>query len=788
MRWTVLILVFLTAAGWVYPDFSYRNAYNLSSPPSTDVPLNFTIDTSAISGLMNQCQDARFSWMNQGEEAVSYWEGAWCGRADTVFWVFAPEASPNETFYFYYNSSQGTESNVSAVFGWPHCSLPFEDTGTVAEDVAGNYNGTYTDVSSGDGPLIKDGIFGNASQFEDTGDAINVSIGAVDGTINFTVEFWINTTKTGQYAILSGANSGQANEVTVMGNSGNLVVYVKGSSHSIPAGLNDGGWHHVAVTRDGSNVSMYVDGGYLGYYEPGADALAIDFNGLWIGQHQDGVGSFASGDELQGYLDELRIYNKSLSSGEISKRMVSGTQYLLREERLVKLKAFSGDGQDDSVTIDVMQGETIIYSSAGNMTEGLEEGMYNVSFSKSFSGQPFQAVFEDVNLSRPFTASLEFNDSYDGYMTPKISAATPILAAVPSGDFSRAKLTIPKNGVPVNRIIHCISWDISTQNCSAWEANATSDYDFSENSTHIIFYATTFDGYGGGDATTDVEVERIWFNTTDRVENQDIRISANISNPGGTDLLNVKIWFNGTDCNGVNYSIGETFVNVSSGGWNYSNITYGFGPCTHVVNVTADPDGAITEDDEGDNWNDTSLTIPLWGYYYGNTSFVKAAQDSEGNPIITWAPPQEGGNIYFIDIDSDVSFNKLWPMNGTDDFNELDLAIGSENFTDGVNDTYDSNGDGVADQTGWFVIFGRNITDVPVVDSYPGSPWVTGLMWDSDDGGTEYDGTQDVVFIVAINDSTQGAFGINDYEARVAALLRNLKGSNSMLAVYMEMT
>ena len=792
MKWALPMLLLVPIAAWLYPEFSYREEYNISFGSSLeDIALNISIDTLNLQGKTDQCRDVRFGWMNQSEEeALSYWFGNWCKRNDTLFWLLMPQVDGNRTIYFYYNSTEASESNASAVFNWTRCFLPFEDSDTTAVDAAGSYNGTYTNISAGDPPLVVTGIFGNSTHFEDANDAINLTQGAMDGLDDLTVEFWVKSTDTA-FTVISGANSGQADEFTVMGNdvSGDIyvVVYVKGSSASFQtADLGDGNWHHVAVTRTGGTVEVYVNGTFIGSSSLTTGALTVDSNGLWLGQHQNGVGTFVSGDELIGHLDEFRIYDRALASTEISKRVESGVVYPLGGEQLARLKALTGETQDDAVNITIRQGDTALYTSMGNITCGLAEGVYNVSFSKPLSEDASIAVFEEANFTWPFAASIQFNDSYEGYLPPDVFDVTPIIAANLSGNYSQTKLTIPKKGVHVNSILHCTDWNFTSQNCTVWETATPSDYGFVENSTHFWIYVTEFDGYGGGNSTPNAVVEGIYFNVSEPDEKETVLISANITNPGNGSIENLRVWFNGTDCNGGSYYVGEVFVDVDAGSWSYANKSYEFDMCNHTINVTTDPLGEVAESDESDNWNSTTLDVLSWAYYQGNASATVAVQDSENNTIKEWAPPTTTGNIFFTDLDDDLNFVNLRPLNGTDDLAEADTALGSENFTDSVSDVYDSDDNGSPDTSSYFLVMGKNITEVPVVQTHAGSPWMTGILWDGNDGGDEYDGSQSLVFIVEINSSTLGAFGVNDYEIRVPALLRELVGVNDKVAVFLE--
>lgn len=78
--------------------------------------------------------------------------------------------------------------------------------------------------------------------------------------------------------------------------------------------LNDGIWHHVAGIHNGSNLYLYVDGVLQDDIQASSGHLATGQTvsiGDWINYGTPGTYSFI------GSIDEVRIYNRVLSSSEI---------------------------------------------------------------------------------------------------------------------------------------------------------------------------------------------------------------------------------------------------------------------------------------------------------------------------------------------------------------------------------------------------------------------------------------------------------------------------------------
>lgn len=81
-----------------------------------------------------------------------------------------------------------------------------------------------------------------------------------------------------------------------------------------PATLNDGNWHHIVFTADGTKWKFYVDG-----------VLRLSVNTTALPTHTTGdydmkIGMFTGGTyEMQGSIDELRLYNRAITFDEVLK-------------------------------------------------------------------------------------------------------------------------------------------------------------------------------------------------------------------------------------------------------------------------------------------------------------------------------------------------------------------------------------------------------------------------------------------------------------------------------------
>ena len=78
---------------------------------------------------------------------------------------------------------------------------------------------------------------------------------------------------------------------------------------------NDGQWHYALVTNDGSFVLLYADGSQIGSRSTsGASPDNLGIQPVRIGANSQAANSFFVGNA-----DEIRIWNRALSSEEVAK-------------------------------------------------------------------------------------------------------------------------------------------------------------------------------------------------------------------------------------------------------------------------------------------------------------------------------------------------------------------------------------------------------------------------------------------------------------------------------------
>ncbi len=130
-----------------------------------------------------------------------------------------------------------------------------------------------------------------------------------------TLSAWINTSDTGNDEHNPFVGKGDHAYAIKHSDNNNIQFFIYDSGWftvNVSAGESfNGDWRHVSGTYDGSELKIYLDGGirattvHTGAIEIGTENLTI------------GTNSEESGRFYNGFIDDVRVYNRALSDGEI---------------------------------------------------------------------------------------------------------------------------------------------------------------------------------------------------------------------------------------------------------------------------------------------------------------------------------------------------------------------------------------------------------------------------------------------------------------------------------------
>jgi hypothetical protein len=208
-------------------------------------------------------------------------------------------------------------------------------SGTVLDSSGNGINGTPTCSGSCTISGITSGKFGNAGNFDGTDDYVNIgsSITYIKANEPFTVSAWANidfssnafheivqlkSDTTEPWHLILSNQDGEWNYKGV--SIGNQPDFAHIKTDTDESALT-GGWHHVVVVYNGngpntiSNYNIFLDN------SPLTLSQSSDYTTGWPQNSYIGVG-YQSGtvyNQLDGMVDEVRIYNRALTPAEVQR-------------------------------------------------------------------------------------------------------------------------------------------------------------------------------------------------------------------------------------------------------------------------------------------------------------------------------------------------------------------------------------------------------------------------------------------------------------------------------------
>ncbi|MCM8773917.1 MAG: filamentous hemagglutinin N-terminal domain-containing protein [Candidatus Omnitrophica bacterium] len=184
-----------------------------------------------------------------------------------------------------------------------------EGEGSIVYDLSGNgFNGSIIG-----NPSWVEGISVKALDF-DGFTYVDVGSNLGLGSSPFTIVLWYKGTQNAAYVGLAGATVGWQVGYTMENHYGRLQSWVNDDKDLSNAYINDGVWHQLVMVRDGSQGSIYIDGILDSSFETSSGSVDSDYN-FWIGGW--GNPRYIPLRLTQGVIDEVRVYNRALSSQDI---------------------------------------------------------------------------------------------------------------------------------------------------------------------------------------------------------------------------------------------------------------------------------------------------------------------------------------------------------------------------------------------------------------------------------------------------------------------------------------
>lgn len=158
--------------------------------------------------------------------------------------------------------------------------------------------------------------YGMALQLDGVDEYVDCgSSASFDITEQITLTAWVNTSDSGNDEHNPFVGKGDQSYAIKHGNNNSIEFFIYDDDwQTLQSAVDDafnGDWHHVAGTYDGNQLRLYVDGGLVDS-EDYVGSINSTSNPVNIGRNSQQTGRL-----YEGAIDEVRIYNRALSEGEI---------------------------------------------------------------------------------------------------------------------------------------------------------------------------------------------------------------------------------------------------------------------------------------------------------------------------------------------------------------------------------------------------------------------------------------------------------------------------------------
>ncbi len=247
---------------------------------------------------------------------------------------------------------------------------------TTATDLSGYGNhGSIKEAA-----LVTDGSSGNALNFDGVNDLVTVNDSAsLDLSTGFTFEAWVKPASIKRSSVVFKEQAGGSvynlyayEDADLWGSSFNDGVNEHVVSGANPLPINQ--WTHLVSTYDGAKLQLYKNG-VLESSSAQSGTIKISDGVLQIG------GNSVWGEYFQGYIDEVKIYNRALTQAEIVADMQNASKLIVGNKTLEPKVDTNPQGLAEAFKTTAQQNGTVnalqVYLDASSLAKVLVAGIYS---------------------------------------------------------------------------------------------------------------------------------------------------------------------------------------------------------------------------------------------------------------------------------------------------------------------------------------------------------------------------------------------------------------------------
>jgi hypothetical protein len=421
----------------------------------------------------------------------------------------------------YVNVTASDMSNVSAFIDFDNSLVGWWRM----DDVNGSgdptdYTGVNNGTAVGGASYTSSGKMGGAFEFD--GDATsyvstNLNWDFCDN--NCSISLWVNPNSVRSYEGPIGLSSSA--DTGLFWNSNKLYFRVDNTQMNEASTLSIGTWKHIVVTKNGITGYIYEDGTFLGSGTVGATPTNANLR----------IGHLSSAYNFNGSIDDVMIFNRSLSADEILGLYANTTSKYLEvnysglAEGAHTIKAYS---QDMAGNVNQTELRTVTYTA-------LTDEEYPVFF--NYTNAPANNTVYSLGATYTFNVSINNTNATAGI------------------EFDEVNYTLSNSSSVFNRTINDLA--AGTYSYHYWSYGNGTDENY--NSSDLQSYTVA----QAGDTFTTL----LNGNSNNLTVTFDQQVNVTVQN----NLTTATIDVNGTTfTTGQNYTLGEGvwFVNVTTAGNN----------------------------------------------------------------------------------------------------------------------------------------------------------------------------------------------------------------------------
>jgi len=195
----------------------------------------------------------------------------------------------------------------------------YNSTGIFDNSTSGNF-GTFKGAAFGTSNLTT-GVYNNSLMFDGVDDYVDLG-DVLDITGNISVSAWVyqKGVHKGGYGIVAGKrglSSSDSYEMVFVGDDLWFVIDTGTAAFSSKVDIPLNQWHHLVGTWNGTDIILYYDGGVQVDTDPKDGSMSDVATNLIIG-------GTSSNYNFNGSIDDVMVFNRSLSSDEIKEIYLKG--------------------------------------------------------------------------------------------------------------------------------------------------------------------------------------------------------------------------------------------------------------------------------------------------------------------------------------------------------------------------------------------------------------------------------------------------------------------------------